>query len=82
MAKLLNRSAKQFRKDVAKQLIPHIVLGRTKLFDQTEVENFLRSQATKSAEIEVDTKPKSKRTSKPHKNKSSETLHYKKLLGL
>lgn len=82
MAKLLNRSAKQFRKDVAKQMIPHIILGKTKMFDQTEVENFLRSQTTNSAEIEVNKKNKRRKTSNSPKNKSTENLHYKELLGL
>ncbi len=82
MASLLNRSVKQFRKDVAKQMIPHITLGKTKMFDQTEVENFLRSQSTNSAEIKINKKSKRKKPSKYYKNKSSENSNYKELLGL
>lgn len=45
MAQRLSRSIKQFRADVKKYRIPHLLLGRTKLFCPEEVEKHLAQQA-------------------------------------
>lgn len=45
MARLLSRSPKQFRRDVANYEIPHLKLGRDKLFDPEEVEQLLLSKS-------------------------------------
>ena len=53
MAELLSRGAEQFKKEVIKYSIPHIRLGRDRLFDSEEVIEFLTSQGSDSKEIDL-----------------------------
>lgn len=84
MARLLSRSIKQFRADVCNYQIPYIQLGRNKLFDPQEVEQYLieyklsnsTSSATRSSNF-PSTKP-----SKFIKTDSSQINRYQALLGL
>lgn len=83
MAKLLSRSAKQFRRDVANHEIPHLRLGRTKLFDAIEVFEFLSRQTRESSEFSKAGKVKlKKQTLKQQINFDEQKEHYKDLLKL
>lgn len=83
MAKLLSRSAKQFRNDVANHEIPHLRLRCTKLFDADEVFEFLARQTRESSEFSKARKVKIKK--QPLKKQISfddQKEHYKELLEL
>ena len=85
MARILSRSTKQFRADVKRYAIPHLQLGRDKLFNPEEVEEFL----TASQEISVTLKStellmgsKSLAASNATNSETLNTKRYKSLLGL
>lgn len=85
MARLLSRSAKQFRADVKKYNIPHLRLGRDKLFDPEEVERFLTGEQevvakhTLSQSFAAVNSPKHFQKSEI---KTPQTERYKRLVGL
>jgi hypothetical protein len=91
MAHLLSRSVKQFRTDVATQAIPHIKLGRTKLFNPEQVIKYLsvqlNNQANESSEPTPE-KTQSKTINFSLKNTPSQNLkadeikRYKEMVGL
>lgn len=86
MAQRLSRSIKQFRADVKKHRIPHLLLGRTKLFCPEEVEKHLAQQALLDLLSQNNNSPKS--INKQAKRKPLPTIQtekkdqYKQLLGL
>jgi hypothetical protein len=85
MARLLSRSAKQFRVDVKKYSIPHLCLGRDKLFDPEEVERFLTGKQEPIAKHTLTQLFVVANSPKHSQKTETETLHterYKSLLGL
>lgn len=84
MARLLSRSSKQFRVDVFTYRIPHIQLGRNKLFDPEEVERYLIENGQTNSHSST-TKSVDFRSPKPSRIAKSETVQsnrYQTLLGL
>lgn len=84
MACLLSRSPKQFRVDVFTYRIPHIQLGRNKLFDPEEVERYLiENGQTNAASLPAESG--SFRSTKPTriaKSDATQSNRYETLLGL
>ena len=85
MARLLSRSVKQFRADVHNHSIPHLRLGRDKLFDPDLVIRYLSVQPKppeKSSIKEfITSSPPSKKLLK-EELKTNDANRYKSLLGL
>lgn len=87
MAHLLSRSVKQFRTDVAAQGIPHVRLGRSKLFDPKQVIEYLLAQSNDSPEAATE-KTKSKtinfklKTTASQNLKTDEIKRYKEMMEL
>ena len=85
MARLLSRSVKQFRADVSKYSIPHILIGRAKVFDPIRVIEYLIARTPNFPE-----KPKRSfhlpsselKNISPNSPKSKEIERYKKMVGL
>jgi len=84
MARLLSRSIKQFRADVCNYQIPHIQLGRNKLFDPIEVERYLTEYKHTPLPISVNktTNISPTKSSRINKSNSSQSNRYQSLLGL
>lgn len=85
MARMLSRCVKQFRKDVKKYNIPHIELGRDKLFDPERVIQYLTVEEQSPVHTTLvlsptdDSPPKN---SQKIKFEIIKTERYKSLLGL
>ena len=90
MAKLLSRSAKQFRADVKKYEIPHLKLGRDRLFDPNEVEQVLlvrqsaqsNASATQEKPATISHQKAVYKTQSNAKDEQDATTRYELLLGL
>jgi len=85
MARLLSRSVKQFRADVRNHSIPHLRLGRDKLFDPDLVIGYLSVQSEPPEKFSVKEFITSSPPSKKLLEEESETNdanRYKLLLGL
>lgn len=57
MAELLHRTPRQFRKDISARKIPHIQLGRKRLFDPEKVVEHLSPPALKTARARLKAEP-------------------------
>lgn len=84
MARLLSRSSKQFRADVSTYRIPHIQLGRNKLFDPEEVERYLiqNSQTSAAPSPAESGSIRSTKPSRIAKSDPTQSNRYQTLLGL
>ena len=86
MARLLSRSVKQFRDDVDNYQIPHIKLGRDKLFDPEKVAHHLSEKspppAARTVSAQTGTADAPAETRRKIESGTAANDRYKLLLGL